>query len=88
MPIRVGKKLSGHLLSIREDFAKSIRRKIHGDGSYKTFLLFMFVNMDETEVFFESKLNSTIHCRGDRTMSVRCSGSNKKKSNCMCLDGM
>jgi hypothetical protein len=39
----------------------------------------LFVNMDETAIFFEPKLKKTINSKGKNTVSVRCSGSNSKE---------
>lgn len=39
----------------------------------------MFVNMDEVAVCYESSLSTTVHERGDKTISIRCTASNAKR---------
>lgn len=79
MATRVGQKLNGHLLSVREGFSEVLRLKFKSGGAYETVPSSRFVNMDETAVFFEAKPKSTVHMIGDNTVSVRCTGSNSRR---------
>ena len=75
---RKGQKLSGHLLSVRANFVERVMEMFDANGPLSNVQPSMFVNMDETAVFFESKPNSTIHQTGANTVAIRCSGSSNK----------
>ena len=76
---RKGQKLSGHLMTVRTTFVEKVMEQFGTGGSLCTVPPQLFVNMDETAVFFESKPNATIHHTGANTVSIRCSGSSNKR---------
>lgn len=73
-PTREGQKLSGHLQEEKEDFVQSITERVAEGGTLEGLDKRFIINMDETPVYFEPHGRTTIHSRGDRTVSVRTSG--------------
>lgn len=71
MRIRAGQKFSAKFLTIREDFSEGIKEKFRADSDYRTVLPFLFVNPAVTPVFFEPKPTSTVHCKEDKSVSIR-----------------
>lgn len=61
---KVGQKLSGHLESVKEDYVTSVCERFDVDGTLHGTDVGTFVNMDETAVFFESKVKGTVSERG------------------------
>lgn len=76
---RVGQKLSGHLISVRQDFVGQLMQKFTTTGSYSCVQPKMFVNMDESAVYFEAKSSTTVHPTGSNSVPIRCSGSNSRR---------
>lgn len=79
MATRTGQRLNGHLLSVRQSFSEGIRTQFLEGGQYCDVPPDMFVNMDETAVYFEAKENRTVHFKGENTISIRSTGSNSKR---------
>jgi hypothetical protein len=71
---RQGQKLSGHLQAEQKDFVASITERFQPDGTLAGLPPNLLINMDETPVYFEPVSNTTIHNKGENTVSIRCSG--------------
>ena len=74
-----GQKLSGHLQQMQKDVVDDINTQFSIGGTLSDVADSLFVNMDETAIFFEPKLKTTINTKGNNTVAVRCSGSNAKR---------
>lgn len=79
MTTHVGQKLHGHLIEVKQNFVAVLKKKFSNIGCYSTVPSSMFVNMDETAIFFEARSKSTVHRTGARTVSARESGSNSRR---------
>jgi len=75
---RVGQKLSGHLHSVRVQFVGDIMERFQS-GMFSDVPANMFVNMDETAVYFEGKEKTTIDAVGSRTVHIRSSGGSNQR---------
>lgn len=76
---RQGQKLSGHLRQMQEDVVTDINQRFGSGGTLHDVPKSLFVNMDETAVFFEAHPTSTINAKGENTVSIRCTGSNSRR---------
>jgi hypothetical protein len=76
----VGQKLSGHLKKVQDDCAQALRNRMAVGGSLHGMPLKYFINMDQTAVYFEMKSSTTVHQKGEKTVSVQDSGSNSKRA--------
>jgi DDE superfamily endonuclease len=74
-----GQKLSGHSNQVHQDVVNDINERFSIGGTLTDVSDSMFVNMDETAIFYENIPSSTINNRGDNTISIRCTGSNAKR---------
>jgi hypothetical protein len=77
---RIGQKLSGHLKKVQDDCAQAMRNRMAIGGTLHGMPLKYFINMDQTAVYFEMKSSTTVHQKGERTVSVRDSASNSKRA--------
>jgi DDE superfamily endonuclease len=76
---RQGQKLSGHLNQVHEEVINAINERFTIGGTLSDVHDSLFVNMDETAVFYESSPTTTINAKGENTISIRCTGSNSKR---------
>lgn len=82
-PKRV-KNIVDTLLSVHEKFSEMIRFKFRKGDDYETVSSSLFVNTDETAVFFGARLKSTVHVVEHSTVSVKCTeGNNKSMKVCI-----
>jgi transposase-like protein len=77
---RIGQKLSGHLKKVQDDCSEAMRNRMAVGGTLHGMPLKYFINMDQTAVYFEMKSSTTVHKKGERTVSVRDSASNSKRA--------
>jgi hypothetical protein len=82
---RIGQKLSGHLKEVKDDCAAAIRSRMAPGGTLHGLQLKYFINMDQTAVYFEMKGNTTVHAKGEKTISVRDSGASKRATVCVAV---
>lgn len=73
---RAGKKLSGHLYSVREDFSSKLVLKSGPLGVHQNVQRSFFVNSYETPVYFEGKPNPTVYAKFAHVIPLQYSGSN------------
>ncbi|KAF0702431.1 hypothetical protein AaE_015936 [Aphanomyces astaci] len=84
-PTRKGQKLPNHLKEIRDDFVRSLQGRFSVFGTVADARWSRVVNMDETPVYFEPDVHTTIAPKGAKTVSARvCSTHNPRVS--VCLD--
>ena len=74
-----GQKLSGHLSEVHQRVVNSINDRFSIGGDLFDVDDSMFVNMDETAVYYESNPTTTINAKGENTIAIRCTGSNSKR---------
>jgi hypothetical protein len=67
----IGQKLSGHLKKVQDGCAQAMRNRMAVGGTLHGMPLKYFINMDQTAVYFEMKSSTTVHKKGERTVSVR-----------------
>lgn len=63
----------------QEQFCKSCDEKSFCNDVYQDVLPLMFVNTDETAIYFETQPKCTLHPTGAGSLSVRCWGSNNRR---------
>lgn len=66
----LGQKLSGHLQVIRDDFTNGVNLRFVNGGSLSYVKPSMFLNMDQTCVYFESKHSTTVTNKGKKTYTT------------------
>lgn len=76
---RIGQKLSGHLKEVQEDCASMICQRFSPLGTLSNVPLNMFLNMDQTNIYFELKSDTTVDKKGKKSIAIRDSGSNSKR---------
>ena len=74
-----GPKLSSSRETVLAQFSAQLTRGLSIRGAMSDVTAARFVNMDQTAIYFEPKLNTTLSERGLRTVSIRCSGSNQHR---------
>lgn len=74
-----GQNLNGHFLSVRKRFPDCLRAKFVSEGIYHKLSAAMFVNMDETVVFFKCKQKKSVHFKGENAVSTQSTGSNLRR---------
>ncbi|RHZ41075.1 hypothetical protein DYB31_008874 [Aphanomyces astaci] len=85
-PTRKGQKLSNHLKEIRDDFVRSLQDRFSVFGTVADVPWSRVVNMDETPVYFEPDVHTTIAPKGAKTVSARvCSTQNPRVSVCLAV---
>ncbi|RHY79932.1 hypothetical protein DYB31_014509 [Aphanomyces astaci] len=85
-PTRKGQKLSNHLKEIRDDFVRSLQDRFSVFGTVADVPWSRVVNMDETPVYFEPDVHTTIAPKGAKTVSARvCSNYNPRVSVCLAV---
>ncbi|ETV69820.1 hypothetical protein H257_14640 [Aphanomyces astaci] len=83
---RKGQKLSNHLKEIRDDFVRSLQDRFSVFGTVADVPWSRVVNMDETPVYFEPDVHTTIAPKGAKTVSARvCSNHNPRVSVCLAV---
>ena len=75
-----GQKLSGHLLRIKQQTTTAINKRFSEDGTMFGTDPKYFLNMDQTAVFFESKSQTVVSCKGKKSVPSRDSGCNAKRA--------
>lgn len=56
-----------------------IRFKFTTGRDHETVSFSLYVNMDETEVFFEARPKFTVHVVEENKVSIRCTGSSNRR---------
>lgn len=79
MTTHVGQKLNEHLIEVKTQFLANLKEQFLSDNCYSTVPPSMFVNMNETAVFFEARSKCTVHNTDARTVSVSGSGSSNRR---------
>ncbi|RHY08399.1 hypothetical protein DYB25_006690 [Aphanomyces astaci] len=80
-PTRQGQKKSNHLTQVMNDFVGNLSRRFLPFGTLEDVPMDRVVNMDETPVYFEPKVHTTISKKGATTVSARvCSTHNPRVS--------
>ncbi|RHY17292.1 hypothetical protein DYB32_010544 [Aphanomyces invadans] len=88
-PTREGQKLSSTLDTTRNDFVASVCERFLPFGTLEGLDWDHVVNMDETPVFFEPKIHTTVARRGSKTVSVRtCSSNNPRITVCLAVTAL
>lgn len=77
---RIYQKLSGHLQAVRKDSVQQLTKRFWSNGLYENVHLLLFINKDETTIYFALKPNSTVHEVGAGTVPMKCSGGRNKRS--------
>ncbi|KAF0703553.1 hypothetical protein AaE_015316 [Aphanomyces astaci] len=85
-PTRQGQKRSNHLQATMDDFVGNVNNRFLPFGTLANVPMNRLVNMDETPVYFEPKLHTTISKKGLKTVSARvCSSHNPRVSVCLAV---
>lgn len=72
-------KLSKHLRSVIHDFVSNLKEMFASNGQYQNVHSSMFIKLNETAVYFESKSEITVHKMEAQTVPIWHSGSNDKR---------
>lgn len=75
-PTHKGQKIFGHMGDVITSFTGRVNFNISPEGPLPEVKSKFIVNMDQTRINFEPEIRSTIARRGQKTISVRSTGSN------------
>ena len=85
-PTRQGQKMSGSVTDIKNDFVASICDRFAPFGTLEGVPWDNVVNMDETPVYFEPKIHTTVSIKGAKTVSARvCASHNPRITVCLAV---
>lgn len=70
MHMNIGQKLSGHLLDVRQNVAHNFVIVFKRNGKYENLQRSMFVNMDETANYFETKPARILYPKGCVSVAI------------------
>lgn len=75
----VGQKLVTSLNEAANEHLQTVNNKFHFGGAWQHIHRAHLVNMDETAVYFQPTPGTTIHRKGDKTVSVRVGSSHNER---------